>query len=229
VLRYDPTAPGATLVPTTQWDLTADFPELVVPGGDRTKANLGFEGVTFVPDTYLVQNGFVDQSTGSAYDPGDHPGHGTGLFFTALENDGKLYAYALGSDGRAQQVAVVDTGMGRVMDVQFEAGLQRIWASCDNTCAVSSTVLGVDATGTIVPAAVYAAPAGLPVVNIEGFAIAPRSTCVGGTREVVWSDDGIAGPGHEGHALYSGTFPCDLELGDQGVPASLSLSAAAHP
>ena len=58
----------------------SNFPELNVPG----KANLGFEGVAFVPDTYLVQNGFVDQSIGAAYVPSDYPGHGSGLFFAAL-------------------------------------------------------------------------------------------------------------------------------------------------
>jgi hypothetical protein len=196
VLRFDPTAPGTTLIPTQQWNLTADFPELNVPG----KANLGFEGVAFVPDTYLVQEGFVDQSIGSPYYPSDYPGHGAGLFFTALENDGKLYAYALNDDGTAHRVAVVDTGMGHVMDVQFDADLQRIWALCDNTCEVSSTLLEVDATGTIVPDVVYARPADLPNVNIEGFAIAPDSTCVEGVKEAVWSDDGISGAGHEGHA-----------------------------
>jgi hypothetical protein len=224
VLRFDPTEPGSTLTATQMWNLTDDFPELVVPGGDKDKANLGFEGVTFVPDTYLVGNGFVDQSTGATYDPASYPGHGSGLFFTALENDGKLYAYALDADGAHHRVAVVDTGMGHVMDVQFDRDLQRIWALCDNTCSVSSTVLEVDAAGAVVPDVVYAHPADLPVVNIEGFAIAPDSTCVDGSKEVVWSDDGISAPGHEGHALYSGRISCDLDLGPQGVPASL-LSA----
>ncbi len=201
---------------------------MIVAGGNKDKANLGFEGVTFVPDTYLVQNGFVDQSTGSAYYPSDYPGHGYGLFFAALENDGKLYAYALNADGTDHRVAVVDTGMGHVMDVQYDADLQRIWALCDNTCSVSSTLLEVDATGTLVPDVVYARPAGsagLLNVNIEGFAIAPDSTCVDGLKDTVWSDDGISAAGHEGHALYSGTFPCGLELGDQGAPTAVDLGA----
>jgi len=221
VLRFDPDSAGPSLIATQQWNLTADFPELNVPG----KANLGFEGVTFLPDTYLVQNGFVDESTGATYYPSDYPGHGSGLFFAALENDGKLYAYALNADGTADRVAVVDTGMGHVMDVQFDADLERIWTLCDNTCSVSSTLLKVDATGTIVSDVVYARPADLPNVNIEGFAIAPDSTCVDGVKETIWADDGIGAPGHEGHALYSGTFPCDLTLGAQGAPATVDLGA----
>ena len=71
----------------------------------------------------------------------------------------------------------------------------------------------------------YARPAGLPNVNIEGFAIAPDSTCVDGVKEAIWSDDGISAAGHEGHALYSGTFPCGLDLGEQGAPAAVDLGA----
>jgi Lamin Tail Domain len=203
VLRFDPASPGTTMIPTTQWNLTPDFPELSVAG----KANLGFEGITFVPDTFLVANGFIDQSTSAVYNPGAYPNHGLGLFFAALENDGKLYAYALSADGSFHRVATVATGMTSVMDVQFDRDLNRIWALCDNTCSVSSTLLKISA-GAFVPDVVYARPASLPNVNIEGFAIAPESTCTNGSREVLWSDDGISAAGHEGHALYSGTYPC---------------------
>ncbi|WP_082519024.1 lamin tail domain-containing protein [Leifsonia sp. Leaf336] len=220
ILRFDPTQSGTQLVATDQWNLTAEFPEL--HAGNKTEANLGFEGVTFVPDSYLTSNGFVDQSTGTTYKAADYPQHGTGLYFAALENDGKLYAYALNSDHSFHRVAVVDTGMGHVMDVQFNADTQRIWALCDNTCGVVSTVLKVGTTGAIVPDVAYAKPAGLPVDNLEGFALAPSSTCVDGTKEAVWSDDGVYGTGAgsatEGHALDSGRIDCDLHLGSQGVP-----------
>lgn len=228
ILRIDPASPATQLVATDQWDLTAEFPEL--HAGNKTEANLGFEGVTFVPDSYLTANGFVDQSTGTTYRPADYPQHGSGLFFAALENDGKLYAYALNSDHSFHRVAVVDTGMGHVMDVQFDAATQRIWALCDNTCGVTSTVLKVDGAGAIVPQVVYSKPAGLPVDNLEGFALAPASTCDGGTREALWSDDGVygAGPGSptEGHALYSGRIACDLALGGQGVSTPPAPTAA---
>jgi len=220
ILRFDPTESGSRLVATDQWDLTADFPEL--RAGNKDEANLGFEGVTFVPDAYLTANGFVDQSTGRAYKPIAYPQHGAGLYFAALENDGKLYAYALNGDHTFHRVAVVDTGMGHVMDVQYDADTERIWATCDNTCGVTTTVLKVGPAGAIVPDVAYSRPAALPVNNFEGFALAPDSTCVGGMKTVLWSDDGIygTGPGSagEGHALYSGRIDCELGLGEQGVP-----------
>ncbi len=225
VLRFDPNAVGTTLTATRQWNLTAEFPELASGG-----ANLGFEGVTFVPDSYLTANGFVDQSTGTTYRPSSYPLHGTGLYFAALENDGKLYAYALNSDSTFRRIAAVSTGLSRVMEVQYDADLRRIWAVCDNTCGVTAVLLKVSGTGAFVPEKVYARPASLPVNNFEGFAVTPSSTCVSGVKEVVWGDDSIFGTGSgsagEGHALFSGTVSCSLGLGSQGVAAPASTGSS---
>ena len=108
------------------WDLTADFTgdgTLAATGAD---SNLGFEGITWVPDSYLTANGFVDQSTGAAYDPADYAGHGTGLYFLALEKNGHLYAYALNGDGTSHRVADIATGMPAIAETQWDAGLQRM-------------------------------------------------------------------------------------------------------
>ena len=59
ILRYDPAATGSTVTATNEWDLTSKIP--------AAGANLGLEGVAFVPDGYLTANGFKDQSTGAAY------------------------------------------------------------------------------------------------------------------------------------------------------------------
>ena len=102
--------------------------------------------------------------------------------------------------------------MGHVMDVQFDADLQRIWALCDNTCSVIVDAAEVDADGTIVPDVVYAA-AGRPAEREHrGLRRSPP------TRPARRRQGGglvrrrHRRPGHEGHALYSGTFPCDLDL-----------------
>ncbi|WP_382303979.1 esterase-like activity of phytase family protein [Herbiconiux sp. UC225_62] len=225
VLRYDPDAAGTTLQPTTQWVLTADLADAIDPV--KADSNLGFEGITWVPDSYLTENAFVDQSTGAAYDPADYPGHGTGLFFTALEKNGHLYAYALNADGSFHRVATIDTGLPMIQDTQWDPDAQRVWAVADNTSAGSATLLKIDAEGAFAVDRIYDRPTGLPDYNLEGFAIAPNSTCVDGVKEVIRSDDG----NNRGHSLWSGTISCDLALGPQGPnpPAEADPTVTATP
>ncbi|MFF9286667.1 lamin tail domain-containing protein [Streptomyces griseosporeus] len=210
VMEFDPAATGPTLTPIREWDMTAQFPQLDT--GSKDDANLGFEGVGFVPDSWLTANGWVDPRTGAAYDPADYPLHGSGLFFAGLEYDGTLHVYGLNSDGSFTTLGTVATGKRSVMDVAFDAVTGRIVATCDNTCGETHTFLKVGAGGAIVPDVTYTNPAVMPADNLEGFALAPASACVNGSREAVWSDDGIYGFGSGsssyGHALYSGTFPC---------------------
>jgi hypothetical protein len=210
VMEFDPAATGSTLTPLHQWDMTAQVPQLNT--GNKDDANLGFEGVGYVPDSWLTANGWTDPLTGAAYNPANYPLHGAGLFFAGLEYDGTLHVYGLNSDGSFTTFGTVSTGKPGVMDVTFDAGTQRIVATCDNTCGETHTFLKVNASGAIVPDVTYTNPAVMPVDNLEGFALAPTSTCANGFREAVWSDDGIYGFGSGsssyGHALYSGTFPC---------------------
>ncbi|MEU6283984.1 lamin tail domain-containing protein [Streptomyces sp. NPDC047028] len=211
IMEFDPAATGSALTPIHQWDMTAQFPQLNT--GSKDDANLGFEGVGYVPDGWLTANGWIDPLTGAAYDPADYPLlHGAGLFFAGLEWDGTLHVYGLNSDGTFTTFGTIATGQASVMDVTFDAGTQRIVATCDNTCGETHTFMKVDAAGAIVPEVAYTNPAVMPTDNLEGFALSPMSTCVDGFREAVWSDDGSYGFGSGsssyGHALYSGTFPC---------------------
>jgi hypothetical protein len=230
VLRFDPDEQGTTLHPTDQWVLTSDLAGEIDTTGSAD-ANLGFEGITWVPDTYLTTNGFVDQSTGKTYDPADYPGHGNGLYFTALEKNGDLIAYALNGDGSYDRVATISTGMPAIADTQWDPDLQRIWAVADNTSAGTTELMKIGSDGNVVVDQVYNRPTGLPDYNLEGFAVAPSSTCVDGQKEVIRSDDGNNGE----HSLWTGTIDCDLALGPQGVtpPAgttpTVTLSSSSVP
>ncbi len=210
IMEFDPAATGSTLTPLRQWDMTSQFPQLNT--GDKDDANLGFEGVGYVPDSWLTAGGWGDPLTGVAYNPANYPLHGPGLFFAGLEWDGTLHVYGLNSDGTFTTFGTVATGKASVMDVMFDAGTQRLVATCDNTCGETHTFMKVNTAGAIVADATYTNPAVMPAGNLEGFAIAPAATCVNGAREAVWSDDGVRGFGSGtssyGHALYSGTFPC---------------------
>lgn len=229
VLRYDPNETGAVLHPTQQWDLTADFADVIstAPGPD---SNLGFEGITWVPDEVLVAGGFIDESVGSVYDPARYPGHGSGVYFLALEKNGHLYAYTLNNtDGGFQRIAAIDTGMPLIAETQWDFDNNRIWAVGDDSVGGSATLLKLNSEGRFVVDRIYNRPSELANLNLEGFAITPDSTCIDGVKEVIRSDDGNNG----GHSLWSGTINCDLGLDqvDPGLPGtpSLVLGASSVP
>lgn len=214
VLEFDPTSSAATLTPVHEYDVTSQFPQLQ---HNSTDANLGFEGVGFVPDTWLTTNGWIDPLTGRSYSPAMYPLHGSGLFFAGLEKDGTLHIYGLNSDGTYVTFGSVATGQVTVVDVFFDSYSQRLVATCDNACDETHTFMKV-AFGNIVVDTVYKNPSSMPINNLEGFAISPL--CVGGSREALWADDGNygtgptagaappAGDGTYEHALWGGTFPC---------------------
>ena len=197
ILRYDPSATGTTITATNEWNLTSQIP--------AAGANLGLEGVAFVPDSYLTANGFKDQSTNAAYSPATYPNHGTGLYFVAIEDTGDLIAFALDSDGTtSHKIATIDSGFEHLADVSFDPELQRVWAVTDDTHDGRTSLLKIDGSGSFVVDAAYDRPVGMPNLNNEGLAIAPQSTCVDGTKEVLWSDDGDT----DGHSLRRGTISC---------------------
>lgn len=197
ILRFDPAASGATLTATHEWNLTADL--------SVTGANLGMEGITWIPDSFLVTRNFFDESKNRAYNPADYANHGTGLFFVGLEANGIVYAYALDQGGASFiRIATITTGLAGVMDLQFDRDLNDLWAVCDDTCQGRSVVLQIDTTGKFTVARRFERPTGMPNLNNEGFAIAPATQCTGNTKPVFWSDDGET----DGHAIRSGTLNC---------------------
>ncbi len=198
ILRFDPAGAGATLTATHEWNLTADLPS--------TGANLGIEGITWIPDSFLVARGFFDESKGRAYNPADYANHGTGLFFLSLEANGQVYAYALDhTAGGFTRVATITSGFPGVMDLHFDREQSDLWAVCDDTCEGRTAILRIDAaTGKFTVARLFDRPAQMPNLNNEGFAIAPLAECVNNARPVFWTDDTETG----GHAIRRGTMTC---------------------
>lgn len=90
------------------------------------------------------------------------------------------------------------------MDLEFEPATGHLWAVCDDTCQGRTSTLDIDAQGKFAVTHTYDRPAGMSDYNNEGFAIAPHTTCTGGRKAVIWSDDGNDG----GHALRAGTLNC---------------------
>ena len=201
VLRYDASATGAELTASMEWNLTADLP---VVG-----ANAGLEAIAWLPDSFLVAQGMLDEHTNAAYDPAVYAGHGSGLFFVGLEADGAIYAYALDqATGGYTRVATIASGFAGVMDLEFEASTGRFWAVCDDTCQGRSAVLRIAQSGAtdgrFGVTTVYERPASMPNLNNEGFALAPQSACVAGAKPVFWADDSNTG----GYAVRQGSIEC---------------------
>lgn len=208
VLKVDPNAPGPDVVASQEWDLTASLPQVT--------ANTGIEAIEWVADTDLA--GLLwDDNTEAPYDPAGYPGHGDGLFFVAVEDNGGVYAYALNSDGSFQQVAFIDPGLPGVMALDWDSVRGGMWAKCDNGCENTAAFITLNATKlageTLAaqdddsPIVTYAAPTGLPNDNFEGFATASISYCIDGERPVWWFVDGV-----KPAALRSGTLPCQTPV-----------------
>ncbi|MGW6007899.1 lamin tail domain-containing protein [Streptomyces sp. NPDC055210] len=196
VLKYDVTTSGSSLTASKEWNLTSDLPS--------TGSNLGLEGITWVPDTYLVGAAFKDASTGAAYDPARYSAHSAGVFFVGVEGTGMIYGYVLTDSGSYTRVASFAGGMAGVMELQWEPQATRLWAVCDDTCDGQHRTLKVDATGVFTATAVFNRPTGMPNYNNEGFSVAGSGECVAGAKPVYWSDDTNDG----GHALRKGTITC---------------------
>ncbi|MBP5802562.1 lamin tail domain-containing protein [Microbacterium maritypicum] len=192
VLKVDPDASNGDLVAQQEWDLTSLLPAV--------GANLGMEAVQWVPDSALAGKLF-DDSKSAAYDPKSYAGHGGGLFFVAVEDNGHVYAFALGSDGSATLVSEIAPGLTGVMALDYDSVRKTLWAVCDDGCQGRSAEITLN--GTAQPGtAHYARPAGMPDINNEGFATAPASLSVDGQRPVWWFADGFAS-----EALRTGTLP----------------------
>lgn len=221
VLRYDVTGDATTLVATTEWNLAADFPGL--------GANAGLEGITWVPDTFLTTQGFVDQRTGAAYTPASYPGHGDGLFVVGVEGTAGVYAYALLDDGSFVRVAATETPFDLVADVQFDADLDALWVACDEACSGRTALFEVDTAGAFTATTVYESPAAADTgLANEGFAIADAATCVDGSRATFYADDNDT----DGYSLRTGTFPCTespTEPGEPGGPGEPTPGEPGQP
>lgn len=195
ILRFDTSASGE-LRATHEWNLTADVPAV--------GANLGLEAITFVPDAALVAAGFIDASTGNAYEPSDYAEHEGGVFLAGVEDTGMIYGYVLDHTASTfVRVASFSSGQRGVMDLAFDRDHGYIWAHCDNTCGNQATLFVLQQGGFQLRR-VYEPPASLPMSNYEGITFAPSAECMNGQRAFFWADDNQLG----GHVLRRGSIPC---------------------
>ncbi|WP_408898538.1 lamin tail domain-containing protein [Nocardioides sp. R1-1] len=197
VERYDVSAVTAAttdLTAVSEWD---------VNGSVTTGTNLGLEGITYVPDSFLVGAGW--KVGGAPYTAAAYPT--PGLFVTAVEGTGALHFFSLADGAAPVEVKVEASGFPFAMDVAYDADRKALWALCDDSCGGIQNLLTVE-NGAFVVKHSLARPAGMANLNNEGMAIKPRSTAVGGMVEVVWADDGDT----DGHSLREGHLTADFAV-----------------
>ena len=209
VLLFEDSAANSTLTATREWNLTADLP--------KVGSNLGLEAIAWVPDSYLVANGFIDESKQQAYVPANYANHGDGIFFVGMEQNGVIYAFALDhTSGAFTRVATIESGHTGVMDLSFDRDVGYLWAVCDDTCQGRSNMLDIDThAGSITRGKFYIRrgferPSSMPNLNNEGFTVTSESTCQAGFKSVFYAEDGST----MGFAIRRDSIPCGPFLGN---------------
>ncbi|HYQ30113.1 MAG TPA: lamin tail domain-containing protein [Polyangiaceae bacterium] len=203
VLMFDGTGSASTISALHDWDLTSDLPVM--------GANLGLEAIAWIPDSFLVSKGFIDESKGLPYDPASYANHAGGLFFVGIEGNGTIYAYALDHVGGGYtRIATIASGNPGIMDLNFDRDVGYLWAACDDSCQGRTNVLDIDtrvgspSKGKFYIRRSFERPSTMPNINNEGFAIAPEASCVGGFKSVFYSDDSNTSL----HAIRRDAIPC---------------------
>jgi len=203
VAMFDGTTTTSTISAVRDWDLTANLPVM--------GANLGLEAIAWIPDSYLVSKGFIDESKNLPYDPASYANHEGGIFFVGIEGNGTIYGYALDHVGGGfTRVATIASGNPGIMDLNFDREVGYLWAICDDTCQGRSNVLDIDTRvgsptkGKFYIRRGFERPSTMPNINNEGFAITPEASCVGGFKSVFYSDDSNTNL----HAIRRDSIPC---------------------
>ncbi|WP_243387044.1 ExeM/NucH family extracellular endonuclease [Bifidobacterium primatium] len=237
ILSYDVTAKttdangdGAQdLTATHEWNLVGGLSQFGVQLADGDDANLGVEGVAFIPDSVLTARKFkvnVDPKNVHDYDPNGFGNSYGGLFLVALEKTNAIYAFALQAtkDGHdnafpVAQIplpeAAANAGYSGPRDLTWDAEHEQLLAQGDNTIGadekptkamLATYEFGKD--GTLQLTKLNEEPAAVAAGNTEGFAITPDAEAakVAGGKDgktykpVFWADDSVT----DGHSLRMG-------------------------
>lgn len=149
----------------TQWDISAYVP---------TKGGLGSEGITFVPNEWLLKSGFVDPKGNPYISKNDMKG----LMFIGHQNSDSIYVFDLSRENRSVHfVGAYKTARKDSSALEFDRseGLLYVWHNTGpnylEITKLSSRVIGKKRRLTSV--AEFVGPKG---GNLEGLAIASPAT-----------------------------------------------------
>ena len=196
ILMADPNTAGTRITAVKEWDLTSLLPTV--------SANMGIEAVEWVSNEN-VAGMLIDKNTGKAFDPALYPdATAKGVFFTALEDNGHVYAFVLNNDGTAVLIADIDSKLGGAMALDYDVYENALWVAADD--GYENRMAKITFNKTEAPDIVHVLP-GAEVnttANNEGFAIAGKEYTANGLRPVYRFCDGVVSG-----ALTVGYINCD--------------------
>ncbi len=186
--------------------------------------NKGIEGITWVPDSDLVQMGFVDDRCRrkegcDAYKPSEFGQHGGGLFVIAIEGEPdkgiqpEIYIFALLIGGEFRQVAKIKTSLPRVVGLEYDRASRDLWVHCDNECDNISHVYRIGEDRSFQLVAEYKLPYTQWKKNYEGIAIRYQPTCEKRAKAIFLAND----LGRRDGGLVRGLVPCNAVVQQQPV------------
>lgn len=194
IVEYDLSL-GGIKVERNLWDLSAQL------------TGSGAEGMTFVPDTFLAAQGFVDEA-GMPYTSTLGM---NGLMFVGHQNGGQVFVYDLDRmTGSHFFVGAYETGAGETAGLEFDrsTGQLILWHDADfDQLEVTQLSSTPTATGRKLDTLVnYEGPAPISFMstNIEGVAVKPIEDCTGGRRDLFLTIDG----GRVWSLFVYFNFPC---------------------
>lgn len=188
-----------TVVVLNDWNTT---PHMPVAG------NSGAEGITFVPDAFLAEQGFVD-GNGNLYTSTEGMG---GLMLVGHQSGGRIYAFDLNrGTGEFVFVGEYQTDKLETAALEFDrsTGILYIWHGIDGNYLELAALSSSDDGGgrKLDMHRVYKGytPPLFGSNNQEGIAILPQDECAAGNRGLFVTTDG---GGYSSLLLFQ-QFPCD--------------------
>ena len=183
ILCINPDTEASILVAEKEWDLTNLLPQV--------SANMGLEAVEWV-DSSLLGGGLIDENTNKAFDISNYPNSiNSGIFFTALEDNGHVYAFVLNSDESATLIADIDSYLGGAMALDYDRENSVLWVGADD--GYGNMMAQIRFNGTTEPTINFVAPPTTinTKANTEGFAISYSNYVQDGQKHVYRFQDGV--------------------------------------
>lgn len=178
IRRYTYTANFSTVTEFKHWNLLAS------PSPMQDTGNTGPEGIVFIPDSFLITNGFISEQTGQLYSSVKGLG---GLFFVAHQDEGYVWVFDVNpnSNNDFDYVGKYQTNHTESCDLAFDrsTGLLYILHNIIGNNRLEVTNLSTSLNGSsrkFIPLNDYLItnPTGNND-NIEGFALTPKCPVTG--------------------------------------------------